>query len=96
MAQGDLAGASRRFTEDLVIAERLAANDPANAVWQRDLWVSFVKLANLCEDSHRAEEAQIWWRKAYETLAGMKQRGLHISPQDEAILKQLRAKAGGE
>ena len=54
------------------------------------------KLANLCEKSHRAEEAQIWWRKAYETLAGMKQRGLHVSPQDEDFLNQMRAKAAGE
>jgi len=30
---------------------------------------------------------------AYDTLAGMKQRGLHVSPQDDCFLAQLRAKA---
>ena len=35
VAQGDLAGALRYFTESKSIAERLAASDPANAAWQR-------------------------------------------------------------
>jgi len=36
-----------------------------------------------------------WRRKAHDTLAGMKRRGLFVSPQDEGFLPQLRAKAGG-
>ncbi len=47
VAQGDLAGALRFFTEDKAIAERLAASDPANAAWQRALSVSLIKLGNL-------------------------------------------------
>ena len=39
-------------------------------------------------------EAEEWWRRAYETLAGMKRRGLFVSPQDEGFLAQLREKAG--
>ena len=47
VAQGDLAGALRYFTESKTIAERLAASDPANAAWQRDLSVSLDKLGDL-------------------------------------------------
>jgi hypothetical protein len=36
-----------------------------------------------------------WWRKAHETLSGMKRRGLFMSPEDEQFLVQLRAKAAG-
>ena len=39
-AQGDLAGALAAYEADLAIAERLAASDPGNAGWQRDLIVS--------------------------------------------------------
>jgi len=93
VAQGDLAGALRSFTDAKTIADRLAASDPANAEWQRDLWVSYVKMANHCEKSGQPSEAKAWWKKAHDTLAGMKQRGLHISPQDEGVLAWLRAKA---
>jgi hypothetical protein len=33
-----------------------------------------------------------WWEKARETPAGMKARGMHISPQDDGLLAQLDAK----
>jgi hypothetical protein len=39
-AQGDLAGALVAYREDLAISQRLAA-DPSNAVWQRDLCMSY-------------------------------------------------------
>ena len=94
VAQGDLAGAWRCYTESQTIAERLAASDPANAEWQRDLWVSYWRLADHCEKSGQAEEAKAWWQKACDTLAGMKARGLHVSPEDEGFLERLRAKAG--
>jgi tetratricopeptide (TPR) repeat protein len=47
VAQGDLAGALRSFTQSKTIFERLAASDPANAAWQRDLSVSLNKLGDL-------------------------------------------------
>ena len=47
VAQGDLAGALRYFTQDMAIAKRLAATDPANAAWQRDLSVSLINLGDL-------------------------------------------------
>ena len=96
MAQGDLAGALRSFTESKAIRERLSASDPANAKWQRDLWVSYAKLAVVCEKNGATAEARGWLSRAHDTLAGMKQRGLHVSPQDEEYLERLRAKADGK
>jgi hypothetical protein len=94
VTQGDLAGALRYFSESKTIRERLAASDPANAAWQRDLWVSYWRLADLCEKSSEAAQAGEWWRKAYDTLSGMKERGLHVSPEDLGFLERLRQKAG--
>ncbi len=45
--QGDLAGALRAFSEAKTIDERLAASDPANTAWQRNLSVSLDKLGDL-------------------------------------------------
>jgi hypothetical protein len=38
-------------------------------------------------------EALDWWRKAYEQLSGMKQRGV-MRPTDEQYLTVLQQKAG--
>ena len=94
-AQGNLPEAQRLFGESLRIAQRLAESDPANAAWQRDLWVSYSRMADLSEQLGQAAEAKGWWKKSYDTLAGMKQRGLHVSPEDEGFLERLRSKAGG-
>ncbi len=45
VAQGNLPEALKSFRDGLAIAERLAQSDPGNAGWQRDLSVSFAKLA---------------------------------------------------
>ena len=47
MAQGDLAGALKSYNDGLGIAERLAKSDLGNAGWQRDLSVSYSKLATV-------------------------------------------------
>jgi tetratricopeptide (TPR) repeat protein len=41
MAQGDLPGALKSYSDGLAIAERLAKSDPGNTEWQRDLSVSY-------------------------------------------------------
>ena len=38
--------------------------------------------------------AQIWWRRAYDVLSGMKRRGVFLSPEDEGFLDQLARKVG--
>ena len=46
MVRGDLAAALQSYRESLAICERLAKSDPGNAGWQRDLAVSYSKLAS--------------------------------------------------
>jgi hypothetical protein len=45
VAQGDGPGGLAAYRKGLTIAEALAARDPANTQWQRDLSYSFTKLA---------------------------------------------------
>ncbi len=47
VAEGDLAGARRRFEEGLKIAGRLAADNPTSAEAQRDLSISLEKLGSV-------------------------------------------------
>jgi tetratricopeptide (TPR) repeat protein len=93
-ARGDRGGALAAYRDALAIRQRLAADDPPNAQWQRDLIVSYARMAETTEQSG-AGGAQQWWGKAHETLAGMKRRGLYLSPQDERNLALLKAKSGG-
>ncbi|MBN2577250.1 MAG: tetratricopeptide repeat-containing protein, partial [Deltaproteobacteria bacterium] len=95
LGQGDLGGALASYRKSLGIRERLAGSDPSNASWQRDLWVSYGKMGNVLARSNTAESAE-WFRKALQQLLEMKRRGLFISPADERILQQLRARFGGD
>ena len=47
LAQGDRAGALAAYRKGLAIAEKLAARDPANTDWQRDLSVSHNKIGDV-------------------------------------------------
>jgi hypothetical protein len=49
-------------------------------------------MADISEKTGQGD-ARAWWRKAYEQLAGMKQRGI-MQPTDERYLEVLREKAG--
>ncbi len=93
LAQGDLAGALRAYRESLAVAKRLASSDPSNAGWQRDLMVSCWRIAAITEKSGHGD-ARAWYRRAYDTLNGMKQRGIML-PTDEQYLEVLRQKAEG-
>jgi hypothetical protein len=48
--QGDLAGALKSYRDGLAIAEKLAKQDPGNAGWQRDLFVSYNKVGDVQGD----------------------------------------------
>jgi hypothetical protein len=93
-AQGDLGAALASYRASLDIIQRLAAFDPGNAGWQRDLWVSCWRMADRAEQSANPNEASTWWRRAYDVLSGMKRKGLFISPQDEPFLRRLEEKLG--
>jgi hypothetical protein len=94
VAQGDLGGAERAYQARFAIAERLAAADPDNAQWQRDLYVSCWRMADLTERTDPGQ-ALGWWRKAHDALARMRARGMHLSPADEGFLEQLERKVRG-
>jgi len=51
VAQGNLPEALKSFRDGLAIADRLAKADPGNAGWQRDLSVSYKKLADVSKRS---------------------------------------------
>jgi len=91
LAQGNMTGAQVSYRESQAMSQRLAATDPSNAGWQRDLWVSCCRMAMTAEQNGTGDASK-WWRKAYDTLNGMKQRGLFISPQDEQFFEQLLQK----
>jgi len=67
--------------------------DPSNAGWQRDLVVSYWRMADMAEKSGPGD-ARGWWRQAYEKLLDMQARGIML-PTDEQYLTVLREKAGG-
>ena len=58
VAQGNLAGALESYEAGLAIRERLAAADPGNTEWQRDLAMSRVSLARL-QSPARSKEAAL-------------------------------------
>jgi predicted Zn-dependent protease len=56
-AQGDLKAALKSYSDGLAIRERLAKADPNNAGWQRDLAVSYAKLASAYRKSNETTKA---------------------------------------
>jgi hypothetical protein len=91
VVQGNLPEAQRLFAESIRIAQRLTESDLGNAVWQRELWVSHYRIADLLEKQADAKAID-HWRKAHDILANMIRQSLHVSPQDREFLQQLRAK----
>jgi tetratricopeptide (TPR) repeat protein len=72
LEQGDLAGALASYRKALGIAETLAARDPANTDWQRDLSVSYEKIGNVQLEQGDLAGALASYRKTLgiaETLA---------------------------
>ena len=55
---GNLDAALKAYQESLAIAEKLAAQDPSNAEWQRDLSVSFSKIGDVQRAGQSRRRAQ--------------------------------------
>ena len=87
--QGDGPGALAAFREALGIGKRLAAQDPANAGWQRDLAVSYCKLAQIYHEQGKGTETTQHLKLGRQTLRGMKEMGMFLDPPLEELLKQL-------
>lgn len=61
---------------------------------QRDLYVSYWRLADLAEKQNNSREASTYWKQAFDVLSGINKRGLHLSPGDRQFLETLRGKVG--
>ena len=94
VAQGQLAEAARAYGDGLAIAKQLAADDPTNTQWQRDLSISYNKLGDVAERQSKTAESVAYWKLALTVLSGIQARGLHLSPQDRQWLQRLREKVG--
>ena len=71
-AAGDLAAARTAYQAGLAIAERLAAADPANTGWQRDLSVGHNKVGDLAVASGDLPAA----RTAYEAALAIRRKAI--------------------
>jgi len=87
----------------MAIAQNLAAQDPGNAGWQRDLSVSHTRLATVHAQRGNYAAAAAALRDALAVLDGMRDRGMHLDPQaanlrthlTEQIAALTAAQAGG-
>lgn len=82
---------SEPFDEAWAIVAGGNESDPANAAWQRDLWVSYWRVANVLEQQD-SEDATDYWRRAQDTLAAMVDIDLFVSQHDMQFFDRLRAR----
>jgi hypothetical protein len=69
LEQGDLSAARQSYNDSLAIRDRLAKSDPGNARWQRDLAVSFDKLALVHKQSGDRAKARDFLRQGQAITA---------------------------
>ena len=81
-------GPRRRLLEATIVAgKRLAASDPSNAVWQRDLSVSQTRIGDVLLDQGDLAEA----RKAYWESLAVAERLAAVDPSNTAWQRDLSA-----
>ena len=83
VAQGEGGAALAAYGSGMAIAERLAAADPGNAEWQRDLIVSCVKLAEA-----EPATARVPLGRALAVARALSEAG-RLAPRDVWILEEL-------
>jgi hypothetical protein len=84
-AEGDLGGARRSYEQALEIHEKLARANPISAAAQRDLIVSYAKLAQVTGDKS-------WWKRALDVAETLHREG-RLAPVDARMLEYLRERA---
>lgn len=84
MAQGQLAAALVVYDESLGIRRKLAAQDPGNAGWARDVCVSLWMMAE-AEQAMAAER----WAEVIQCFEAIQSKGV-LFPADEQFLQQGR------
>ena len=84
LSQGEREEAMRCYQQSLSLAESLADKDPGNAEWQRDLAVSYAKLALM------GEVPLVHWQRVVDVFSGLKQDG-RLAVVDEPLLATAEA-----
>jgi Tetratricopeptide repeat len=74
--QGNLREALKSFRDGLAVADRLAKSDPGNALWQRDLSVSYEKIGDALADQGNLAEAL----KSYHDALSIRDRLAKADP----------------
>jgi len=85
VAQGDLAAALKAFEDGRTIAGRLAAADPKNAGWQRDLAISHGRVARVLGQTGETANALAAFRKGREVIARLRDQ----SPDNATLPNDL-------
>jgi hypothetical protein len=71
--------------------EKLSRQDPGNAGWQRDIYVSYYKIASTLQNMKQQNEANQYWKKCFDVLGQMKTRGMYLDRQMENLYRHLNA-----
>ena len=96
-AQGNLTEALRFYQGYLQGREQLAKRHLSDVDLQRALFLGYGDMAEISENTG-IDNAIVWWRKAYDQLSSMTQRGLTSRTDEEmfAFLKRkIDSSAGG-
>jgi len=81
----------KAYIESLTINEFLTAEDPNDDNNQRELWIAYWCMVEICEKTGSAEITN-WYQKVYNTLTYMKEHGLNMNAQDEEYLEIVKQK----
>lgn len=93
VAQGNLAPALDSYRASLAIFERLAAADPGNAEWQRDVIVSNVKLAEIVGRAGESGAARAHYQAAMSIALELQASG-RLAPRDAWMVGELERRLG--
>ena len=88
---GDAEKAMSYCARDLELTEALLNAKPGSPLAARHVVDLCGKLANFSKITKTGEPRK-WWQRAYDGLAGMKEKGMFLSPEDLQYLETLRGK----
>jgi hypothetical protein len=83
--------ALKAYEDSLAIREKLVAQDPGNAGWQRDLIVSNVNLAEIAGRAGQGAVARSHYQAALEIATQLQTSG-RLAPRDAWMVGELEAR----
>src|SRR5262249_19098052 len=83
--QGNLQGALQAYQNGHAIRQKLAAADPSNTTWQRDLSVSFERVGDVLREQGQLAEAL----KAYQDSLTIRQKLAAADPSNTTWQRDL-------